>query len=716
MKSFRNMIVSPFLKHPYEWMIVALVFIFFWPLFMGDFVPKWDAIDGYLPYRYMVGEFLLDGNLPLWHPYEHLGTPLYSDLQSGAWNPIVWTLTFLYGGYEIEALVTEFLLCFIIAGIGMFRLTHYLFHYQKLAFILGVSYAFSGFMVGSSHLMVFLLGLAWLPWITYYFLRIFEDQQWKYVFYFSIVLALHVTAASPAFTILLVYFLFFVLIYKLYRKWSGEYDYLRLLKLLLAAVFFSLILLSPYLWSFYEFSPYFNRTDKLELSRFLINPFTTKEYISFLFPYTTTANTEIFSDTDLSLRNGYFGWLAFWSSIVAVFYVRKKITYVLLFGIVLSLILASGAQSGVYKYLVHLPGIGLFRHPSLYRSHTIFFGLILAGLALKKLNDKGLIVDYLKWFSVGSIVLLIGALIRGLMKSNWLEIERALQGVEHSPANASTHMAINAFILIVVVVVGIIIYKLIHKKLWNVLMGAVVLEFFFITVLLSPTTVYLETERSEVAAYFSQMPEESDHWYNKKPLKTLSHNKDLPYVYGFWRNLSIFYKRPAYDGYNPMRFKSYDQIYAHDSTFQFIIENPILYSPKRKRQPTDTVQPGLFWGLDHKQNSYTEIKNVATQTNGFSAAAYNPGKTKSLVVLNQNYHKNWSAYLDDKETEVVKINDMVMGVFVPKDYLGSLKFEFQSPVTRWLLMSSIITYLLLFSKLISYSFSRRSKTKSSSHS
>ena len=160
-------------KYQYQILLVFIVLIALYPLSLFIYIPKWDNINGYLPYRYFASDFIWNGYLPLWNPFQNMGYPAYSDLQSGVWNPIVWIIM-IFGKYTINSLIVDLLLCYIFSGLGMMKLGAYLFKCKKTAFILGISYSLSGFMVGSSQLMVFLIAMTWFPWIIYTLLQFFK--------------------------------------------------------------------------------------------------------------------------------------------------------------------------------------------------------------------------------------------------------------------------------------------------------------------------------------------------------------------------------------------------------------------------------------------------------------------------------------------------------------------------------------------------------------
>ena len=162
------------------WLLIAVVVVLaIYPLSFFQFIPKLDSVRGYLPYRFFVSDYIQEGQLPFWNPFQRLGYPGYSDLQSGCWYPILWLLMLL-GQYDITSLILEVVLCFVISGWGMFTLSRWMHGCNRTATVLAISYALSGFMVGSTQLMVFLIGIAWLPWIVWAWLRILNGGGARY--------------------------------------------------------------------------------------------------------------------------------------------------------------------------------------------------------------------------------------------------------------------------------------------------------------------------------------------------------------------------------------------------------------------------------------------------------------------------------------------------------------------------------------------------------
>ena len=450
-KSYEEQVlISIWKKYQYQLLIAVAVMVILYPLSLFNYVPKWDNVNGYLPYRFFVSDYIWNGHMPFWNAFQRLGYLGYADLQSGIWNPIVWIIM-LFGKYTINSLIVELLSCYVIAGIGMYRLANYLFQCKKTAFILGLSYALSGFMVGSSQLMVFLIAVAWFPWCMHALLNFFNTLQLKYILQSAIFMALFITGASPSYTIILAYIVIGLFVYQLVVKrglFAAQKQILTGGAIMLTAL---IILILPYINSFLEFAPYFNRGDKLEFNEFLLtNPFTPISYVSFLLPHAVIAKTEWFNITDLSLRNGYWGLVGLLGAGAALLSSMTRVKIILLILTVVSLVLAAGGETFVYKYLYYLPGFGVFRHPSMFRAFTIFCCLLIAGNEIKYIVHNGIS----KRHQIVFWVILGLTSIAGIWAITKTEIAEVIQlvinifmFVEFPTSALSTHLLLNAIVI-----------------------------------------------------------------------------------------------------------------------------------------------------------------------------------------------------------------------------------------------------------------------------
>lgn len=110
-----------------------------------------DPVRQQIPYRKLATDLLKQGQIPKWNPYSFAGTPLLANIQTATFYPLnlfFWLLPFIEG----------WTLLVILQPVLAFVFTYLYLRNLKLhpaaAFIGGVSFAFSGFMV------------AWLSWNT----------------------------------------------------------------------------------------------------------------------------------------------------------------------------------------------------------------------------------------------------------------------------------------------------------------------------------------------------------------------------------------------------------------------------------------------------------------------------------------------------------------------------------------------------------------------
>lgn len=685
MSTLQNKISSFFLKNKFQILLVGLIVICLYPLSLFIYIPKWDNVNGYLPYRFFISDFIYNGHLPLWNPFQRLGMPGYSDLQSGCWNPIVWVLM-LFGKYTIKSLIIELLTCYIFAGVGMFKLIKYLFKCEKTSFIIGFSYALSGFMVGSSQLMVFLIAVTWLPWIVVQLLLFFKHYAIKHILLTAFFTALFITGASPAYTIILAYivigmFLFHIIIARqqissVKKIVLGGFGILITLALLIL----------PYINSFLDFSPYFNRIYKLRYNAFLLdNPFTPISYISFLFPYSVIAKTELFNITDLSLRNGYVGivgFVAFVFSIVSKFN-RQKI--ILLCCVVLSLVLAAGDETFIFKYLYNLPGFGVFRHPSMFRAFTIFCCLLLAAYELKIILQNGLSKKQ-KIIGASFLIFILISTAYSFTSTSFHESYILLRNTFHfgefSENTFATHLFVNGIIILTLTYSIYIVKRLFNLSLMVSLLLFTVLDIGLQTRLAFPTTICYKISQQEVSEFFESLPNNISQEFNTTPLKELDETQGLKSTNGIWQNLSTYNKTISYVGVNPMRFKNFDEA-KNDGRLDLEIEKNILH-------------------FENENN--TQLSDIFIDYNKFSGKVNNSSNEKRKLVLTQNFHHLWNAEINGSPIEIDMYNNFLMSISIPPKTEGKIEFEYKSSTILYAFMISLFTYLLIIGYFVKERF------------
>jgi len=106
---------------------------------------------------------------------------------------------------------------------------------------------------------------------------------------------------------------------------------------------------------------------------------------------------------------------------------------------------------------------------------------------------------------------------------------------------------------------------------------------------------------------------------------------------------------------------------------------------------SDLMLPPDFRGHIHAA-TITSYKNTALEMKGTASA-------KMLVVISDNWHKNWSATLNGKMVPIVKVNGTFRGIAVEKgDYV--IKMEYQPRTLSLAIAVSVGLLLLMFTILL----------------
>jgi hypothetical protein len=695
-----------------QFFLIGLVLLAWWPITTFWLVPKWDNIDCYLPYRYFVSWSELNGHLPLWNPYQHMGYPAYSDMQNGMFNPLV-QLLMLCGGYSPTSLMIELLSYAVLAALGAYQLSGLFVLGRAPRFMIGISYGLSGFMLGTSQIMIFLAGAAFLPWILYHFWLLLKFGQLKNLLFTTLFIALEVTVASPAYTIVLVYLLFGVIaLHLILNRKNGD----RLVKtwlwqLPLLGVLLLLLLL-PYVISVLDFLPYFGRADQLEYGPYLLqNPFDFHSWFSFLYPYPVMANSSWLELTDLTMRSAYFGWLPFLFFLFSLKFIRDKKILILWLGVLIFLLVAAGGSTPLYQIIYQIPGFGLFRHPSLFRAHLILCMVLLAGIGLERwmLDYKqSLFRRIFCMFLLITIALFIWSVIQPYTN----DLKELLSW--HAPTSEwKTHYMKSFFLLNTIIVLSLslpAIWLIWKKKSVRWILGIMIIDLLVFSQLTLPATVHSPYSRADYEAYFKALPDTPDQHSAAIPYKELIENYE-PKMMGIWRNTATYHKSLTFDGHNQTQFKGFNLV-EQNGGLEYAKENVLFYEiSERIDLNKDTIKrPNCLWHLNTAVSVNKDTLAISNPTigyNQFSVMVNNRSNRPDLLVLNQNFHKGWSAKLNGNPVKIHRANDAFMAVEIPPFAKGKVTYKFYAPMWRKSLWIGISSWGLLFLTLLYSAFRKQ---------
>ncbi len=688
-----------FCKISWNWhylLLLVITLIGYWQVSLFQNPLKWDMIDQYYPWRYFVGDCLRHHSLPYWNPYQFLGYPINADPQSGAWYPVVWFIGYFYG-YDIYSISFEFILHIFLAGVGMYRLANYFSFGKKIALFIGISYLFSGFFIGNSQHMTYIVSGTWIPYVLLFYLKTRQTRSWLDALKTGFFLSLLLTGGYPAFAFILGYFMLVVFLYYSVscirsKNKSSLFNWIKINGLIMVAV---LLLSSASLISIYVAFPHITRGAGLTLERALICPFSPQCSISFLLPFSVIKNMDFFL-TDLSMTNAYFGLIPFIFFLYSLLIKKTKLMWLFLAFGFFALTAAFGGYLPVREFLFrYVPLMNLFRFPSIFRLFTIISFLLLSGYGLQLfLPDAGLNNGKVKNISIAVLLLLLTFLfyarsqgpigIIGFVKSDLFTFSKKTALFQH--------IAFQSIVQIMLTIVFIIlIYKIPDRnKLLNYIIGLLLLDMILVTRLNAPYTVYSEEFKSEmIKAHGAGFPKDYPLPPDKNILEIADTGMGLN-VGPLWRNLNIFQKQTAFDGYNPFFLKNLqfledsfpdlffatmknrliflsDQVGQSESIYKKYAEHPVTNkSIYFDRQDWATIEKMKF-----KSSKGDTLK--ITQLSPTKIVAEVKTTFPQMITLLQNNYPGWKLKINGVETKIVTSNFCFMSAAVPS---GSSKLEF----------------------------------------
>ncbi|RMG71609.1 MAG: hypothetical protein D6711_14925, partial [Chloroflexi bacterium] len=151
-----------------------LCYFFFWRLLTPNEVdrlrinPEGDFIQHYYAFSEYQAMRLLNGEFPLWNPYNHAGDPFASNIQTAAFYPPRLLAIALSGGWSVEWYQLEIIWHVWMASLFMYAFLRAVLKRPDLALIGSILYAYGGYLTGYPIRHVSIMeSVVWLPLILY---------------------------------------------------------------------------------------------------------------------------------------------------------------------------------------------------------------------------------------------------------------------------------------------------------------------------------------------------------------------------------------------------------------------------------------------------------------------------------------------------------------------------------------------------------------------
>ncbi len=689
----------------YTLSIIKIPFLYFllcgFILFqIGFFISplKWDALDAFLPWRYSISEMIRNGNMPWWSSYQHLGFPIHADPEAGAWYPVIWIFS-LFKVYDPALLNLEYILHLSIAGYGVYLICKDLKLDKYISFSTGVAFMLCGFFISNAQNFIFVVAMSWFPLIIRNLRLLLIECSWKRAFLFAVFLSLAFTGGYPGMLIIIVYSCLALILYFLYFH---SINYKKCFFLLCFSGLLFFLLCFGYFFSIYTYIEYFNRSVGINYDLASENPFSYKSIISFLLPAVLCCGKSINWNTDITMNNAYFGLFPLLYCITWVFNkekTRKEIVLVL--SAIFILFISFGAQTPVhYALFKFIPGINLFRHPSIFRPFFIFCLLLLYvkfhTRNSKNSNDPAYFNKVI--YTIG-IILLVGIVY---LISNIANVFSALAQYWNSPEALNEDIKSPLQLIALIIPVSLLILYIALRrtnKLNNFVFSLLMLfDSAVMAILLMPLTISNSQISMQVMQNeFHRLPK-GFNLYQKQKMADLHEGTSHLSIPGIWRNTNTYIKQPAYDGFNSFQLSSFNR-YESTPFFLHGLKNPMVYL-SNKIMPLPNIMDSLSIRLDST--------TLFAEVSGFSGKHLAENKVEYLnllpnnieagitlsdsacVTVVQNPHPNWKLYVNGEQKSYFVSNHTLMSIILPKGKYH-LKYAYLPKLGR------VMTFLFFFS-------------------
>jgi len=648
---------------------------------------KYDMIDQAYPWRYLIGECLQDGILPLWNPYQLLGSPIHADPQSSAWYPLTWFFGYFFG-YDIYVISIDFFLHIFLAGMGMFYLAKQMKYRDETGFIMGVSYMLSGFFIGNAQHFMWIISATWIPFIIGSFLAMKTAPSIGAAIRLGLAFFMIMTGGYPAFIFLLLYLLtgiFILFIIEFIRK-KDYHELSRYCKYVVISGIFTILTGMVVLISVYHLQGAITRGAGVTLRQALFCAFTPESFISFILPFASIRDMDFYG-TDLSMSNAYFGLITLVFFLTGLMIRRTKLVNLFLVWGLFCLAASVGSALPLREFLYnYVPFMNLFRFPALFRIYFILSFIIVAGHAFDEWRKGELnLTGRLRVSMVVVVGVLLGFLVYSLFQGelNMMYFIKHQLFIFSEKSRIVQHIFFQGIIqLIFLTFLFLLFTKWQYKKY---ALAAIIFiagaDMIMVARLNGPYTVYSHLFKSrEVYAHARQFPK----GFPVPGSGPIIENKDSRgLVYQtLWRNLNIFHKQVSYEGYNPLHLKGFEEMADnHPKLFETILQNPLICLADRissldslpfHEQKDDYLRGRVYYDED----DYSMLKVEGLRLNEgdlITMTAFSPVEVKVdcntgeevMVNMLQNNYYGWEATIDGQPARILTGNMSFISVLVP---------------------------------------------------
>jgi hypothetical protein len=176
-------------------LLLVVILWFTQGMILYNQVPFFRDLGPYFyPMRFSLAQAFRAGEVPLWDRHMGMGFPLLADFQSGSFYPPHFLLIVLPFFTAIRIL---YVLHYLVAGIGAYKLCRHWGYPPYLGLIGGMLFSLGGTLISLSNLLNHFQTAVWLPWVVLLGEKTILLATWNYVLPLAFVSLLQFLAGSP---------------------------------------------------------------------------------------------------------------------------------------------------------------------------------------------------------------------------------------------------------------------------------------------------------------------------------------------------------------------------------------------------------------------------------------------------------------------------------------------------------------------------------------
>ncbi|MBN2058660.1 MAG: YfhO family protein [Candidatus Saganbacteria bacterium] len=700
---------------------LVLVLVFFAKFLTGEQVLAFKDLSRYFyPLRHFMVEQVRAGQWPLWNPYIFCGFPLLATLQIGFFYP----LSLLYFILPFNLAFNYFtILHYLLAACFMYLLLRYYQLSRAAAFLGGLVFAFSGYLLSVSNMNTSLMAVVWLPLVLLVYDSLLKQRTFLKIAGLASLLALQFLGGEPTIVFVTVFLLVaYAIVFAASRQacLSG-------LLCLAGAGLIALGLTAVQLLPFLELAGYSDRVARTAYGLITMRSFPPRELINFIFPY-FFGNQAVFGGmTETIIGKNFQDWLISpylgILPLVLVFFAfakRRKKAFFFLAAAVIALLLAFGKYTPLYYVIYLMPGFSLIRYPVKYLFLLNFSLVVLAAFGFERLmflvaeqrEHLGRLAGYLLWLLLG----MLGVFLAGFFGRAAIFAFLARNYSPKLPAYFFELLAgmiefnLLSFFFVVVYLFG----------LWLLLFLAAkdkIKRFAFAGLLILLTAADLFANGSTVAVpvaatVFSAVPPNYQILLKDKGLFRFFYTPELEkknrYIAGEdyndalletkdnftanWHMLDHFFDLCGYESVQPLELTAfYEEAFKQEkltrnlpylsrfnvkyiaserplgSAFLKLLRSKNKYGLEVYLYQNLNVMPRAYvlYGNKGPEWSWTRVKFLKYSPNEILISA-RAEQEDARLFLSEAYYPGWQAFVDGKEAEIQRANDFFRSVRLPR--------------------------------------------------